>query len=70
MAMKKGIYIIILSLILILSVNFISAAELTNNSLELSSSDSLDNSDEMSAILDLNNTNQLSGDCPISVSDS
>lgn len=60
--MKKGIYIIILSLILILSVNFISAAELTNNSLELTSSDNLYSSDEIIAISDSDNINQLSED--------
>ena len=60
--MKKGIYIIILSLILILSVNFISAAELTNNSLELTSSDSLDNSDDLISISDSDKIDQLTDD--------
>ena len=61
-AMKKGIYIIILSLILILSVNFISAAELTNASLELTSSDSLDNSDDLISISDSDKIDQLTDD--------
>ena len=60
--MKKGIYIIILSLILILSVNFISAAELTNDSLELTSSDSLDNSDDLISISDSDKIDQLTDD--------
>ncbi len=58
--MRKGISIIILSLILILSVNFSSAAELMDNSLELNSS--LEQSNEIIAISDLDEINQLSDD--------
>ncbi|WP_296879066.1 Ig-like domain-containing protein [uncultured Methanobrevibacter sp.] len=70
--MKKGIILIILSLILIFSVNFISASELTNSSLEISSNDNLaDNIDDipLNSMDDSNELNQISDNSVLSEPD-
>ena len=69
--MKKGIILIILSLVLIFSVNFISATELTNDSVELGTNGYLNtNSDvQVDSIDNSNKLNQISDNLELSESD-
>ncbi len=69
--MKKGIILIILSLVLIFSVNFVSATELTNDSLECNSNDNLDTIDiPVDSIDNSNKLNQIFDSSELSESDS
>lgn len=73
--MKKSILILILSFILIFSLNSSFATDLTNDSIELTLENSVN--DNIITVDDISNSqgdihleNNLEGDCPISVSDS